>query len=84
MELSALTFALAVSAASLTMGATSAPFEQAPMTIRVGDLDVTRAEGSTIALRRIKAAAGAACGPEPFIIGELKYRQPTAQYGCGG
>jgi UrcA family protein len=75
MELSTLTLALAISAASLSMGAASAPFEPISMTIRVGDLDVTRPEGAVIALRRIKAAAGDACGPGPSVIGELKHRQ---------
>jgi UrcA family protein len=50
-------------------GAASAEgFGQDQMTVRVGDLNTHSQAGATSALRRIKNAANAFCGPQPIQL----------------
>lgn len=74
MNASAITLAICLSAAIAAPVAAqtsrhSDPLNDAPrMSVRYGDLDLTKTEGAVVLLQRIKNAAGAACGSEPSTL----------------
>jgi len=81
MKLSTLTLALCLGAIGLPAAAQSSqPLVDdettSTMTIRVGDLDPSRAEGAAVLLNRVMWSAAIACGPRPNfgISAKLAFR----------
>ena len=80
--LSASTLSAALCAAILAAPAPAAAaqasayrYAPTPVTVRIDDLDTDSLAGARIALRRIQAAAGRACGPNPSSVRQLSYAQ---------
>jgi UrcA family protein len=62
-SLSAATLCVAILSGFTSMPAGAAAFEPLSVTVRYGDLDLSRAAGSTILYNRIRAAAERVCSP---------------------
>jgi UrcA family protein len=62
-RISAATLCIAVLSGFSSTPAVAAAFEPLSITVRYGDLDVSRAAGSTILYNRIRAAAERVCSP---------------------
>ena len=80
--LSASTLSTALCAAMLAAPAPAAAarasaylYAPTPVTVRIDDLDIDSPAGARIAWRRIQAAAGRACGPNPSSVRQLSYAQ---------